>query len=128
LERRDYREKYDKAIKVGEVLIKYFAFIALAHEANSKRTDLGPTLKKITNAASYGSWWAATRDLIKGSKEDTKVISALKSDWNKIFKSKKIINGYNALLDKLSLPRIEQNSKVRLDDFLIKLATRKIKI
>lgn len=118
---RDYREKYDKAIKVGEVLIKYFAFIALAHEANSKRTDLGPTLKKITNAASYGSWWAATRDLIKGSKEDTKVISALKSDWNKIFKSKKIINGYNALLDKLSLPRIEQNSKVRLDDFLIKL-------
>ncbi len=115
---RDSHEKHSKSIKIAEALLKFIAFIAVANEAKYESKELGSILKKLTNAASNGSWYGAVRDLLKKTDNEDKIFNNLKNEWNKVLKNKKIVNCYQLLLKKL---KVENNKQFDLKEFLIKV-------
>ena len=115
---RDSHEKHSKSIKIAEALLKYMAFIVISVESRNDNQELGLILKKITSAASNGSWYGAVRDLLKKSDPNDEILTALKTEWNKTLKNKKIVHCYQLLLKKL---KIENNKQFDLKEFLIKV-------
>lgn len=115
---RDSHEKHSKSIKIAEALLKYMAFIAVSVESRNDNQELGLILKKITSAASNGSWYGAVRDLLKKSDPNDEILTALKMEWNKALKNQKIIHCYQLLLNKL---KVENKKQFDLKEFLIKV-------
>jgi len=88
---RDSHEKHSKSIKIAEALLKYIAFIVVSSESNKDNKELG---------------------------SNDEILFALKTEWNKVLKNKKIEYCYQLLLKKL---KVENNKQFDLKEFLIKV-------
>lgn len=118
----DPSERHDRALKVGEALLKYIAIIVISacFAADDRSPKVGVELRKLTGKPSNGQWLGSVRAL--GPIAANHPVGRLAvAELDRSWKHRALIDAYQALVEETGKPSVQPVQSVRLREMLDKL-------